>query len=193
MADQDDQIDDTDDDMIETGDGSDDTSSDKDGKPAEWTAPTKEEWDRTQAALKKANEEAKRHRLKARELAKDTDAADDGKAQKAAEDAEKRFKPVAIRSAAKAALLEAGLNDASPSQLKRLVGMLDMADIDVDDDGEVDGLDEQISDIKTDFPMLFKTAERKRTGRLDAANRDSGGKIVPKTTGEKHAAALFGR
>src|SRR4051812_9713030 len=40
----------------------------KDDKPDDFKPPSKDEWARTQAALKKANEDAKRHRLRNKEL-----------------------------------------------------------------------------------------------------------------------------
>ena len=175
------------------GDGGDEgDEGDDDGKGGKaYKAPTETEWRRTQAALTKANADAKRHRLKARELAKPAD--DDAKAEAARVEAEKRYKPAAVRSAAKAAFLEAGLNDASPERVKKLLRMVDLDDVDVDGDGDVTGLDEQIESVKDDYPELFRPAEqpRKRATKLDAANRQTGGTDRPSSTGEKIAAALF--
>lgn len=176
------------------GDG-DDEGDGGDGKGGEpFKAPTEVEWRRTQAALAKANAEAKRQRLKAKELAKPANGDDDAaKAEAAKVEAEARYKPVAVRSAAKAAFLEAGLNDASPERIKRLLRMVDLDEVDVDTDGDVTGLDEQIDSVKDDYPELFRPADqpRKRTTRLDAANRQTVGDGKPRSTGEKIAAAVL--
>ena len=191
-----------DDEGIDTGaggDGDDDDEDDDDdgkgkkgddaGKGKKYVAPTEDEWRRTQAALTRANGDAKRHRLKVRELSKPKE----GETDAAQAEAEKRYKPVAIRSAAKAAFLEAGLADASPERVKKLLRMVDLDEVDVDADGDVTGLDEQIESVKDDYPELFKPAEqpRKRTTRLDASNRQTGGTDKPRSTGEKIAAAVL--
>jgi len=202
-----DDDDDSDGEGIDTGaggDGDDDDDSDDDdddgkgkkgddaGKGKKYVAPTEDEWRRTQAALTRANGDAKRHRLRVRELSKPKEGETDA-AKTATDAAEKRYKPVAIRSAAKAAFLEAGLNDASPERVKKLLRMVDLDEVDVDGDGDVTGLDEQIESVKDDYPELFKPAEqpRKRATRLDASNRQTGGTDKPSSTGEKIAAALF--
>lgn len=75
------------------------------------------------------------------------------------------WKPLVVNTAAAGKLAQAGLVG-SPD---RLVKMLDLDEIDVDPtDGSIDGLDEQISDLKKDYPMLF----RRTTGRrIDSADR----------------------
>ena len=178
-------------------DDDDDDKGGKDGKKGDdknkkYEPPSEDEWKRTQAALTRANTEAKRHRLKAKELSKPKEGEDE-KVKQAAEDAEKRFKPVAIRSAAKAGFLEAGLNDASPERVKKLLRLIDMDDVDVDDDGDVVGLDTQIDGIKADYPELFRPADgqRKRAPKLDASGKPRGGDNgKAKSIGEKIAADL---
>lgn len=68
-----------------------------------------------------------------------------------------RIRKVAARSELKAAGIPA-------AQVGKLVGMLDLDSLDVDDDGEVDGLDEAIDELKAEWPQLFasKPAKRKR-------------------------------
>jgi hypothetical protein len=68
------------------------------------------------------------------------------------------------RSWAKLALKEAGLQG-TPDKLLKLI---DTDDIEVDEDGEVDGLTEQIDELKKDFPELFA---KKRRG-IDGADKD---------------------
>lgn len=129
--------------------------------PPPWTAPTEAEWKRTQAALAKANNEAKtrREELAAARKATEDDA---GKAvREAAEAAEKRFKPVAVRSAARAAFVEAGLQGVTPERVAKLVRMLDLDTLDVDDSGDVTGLDVQVASVKREYPELFTPTEKR--------------------------------
>lgn len=136
----------------------------------------------------------------AQKAVKKTDDAGEDASVKALEEAtaaaERKFKPVAIRNAAKAALLEAGVSDLSEARMSKLLRMLSIDDIDVEDDGTVAGLDEQIDQIKEDFPEFFAKPEpapapAKRPPRGDAADRKNE-PPKPRTTGEKIAAELFG-
>jgi hypothetical protein len=186
---EDDDAEDDDKSTIKTGaEGGDE---DENGDKQEFKAPTEEEWKRTQAALARANNEAKRLRLKSKGA---TPKDDEDAGKKAEADAERKFKPIAVRSAAKAALLEAGLSDVSDARMKRLLRQIDMDDVDIDEDGDVLGLDGQIDGIKEDFPELFATkTERKRVPKLDASGRSTGGDgAKPKSMGEKIAASVLG-
>jgi hypothetical protein len=86
---------------------------------------------------------------------------------------EAKWKKRVVRQAAKAALLEAGLQG-DATKMARLV---DEDDVDVDDDGEIsDGLDDQIESIKEDYPDLFEDksvppAKTARRTRIDAGNQ----------------------
>lgn len=51
------------------------------------------------------------------------------------------------------ALSEAGWNG---SRLGALMKLVDLDEVEIDDDGEIVGLSEQIAQVKTDFPELFK-------------------------------------
>lgn len=130
------------------------------------------------------------------------DAGTDEATVKAIEDAqvaaERRYKPIAIRSAARAAFLEAGLTDLSDSRMKSLTRLLVMEDIEVDEDGDVVGLDDQIDAIKEDLPELFRKAEvesvdngkpRIRAPKGDAADKKNT-PIAPKTLGDRVARAV---
>lgn len=167
-----------------------DSEEGTEGEEQEYTPPSKEEWEKVQKALTKANAQAKRQRL----AAKGATVEGDDAAQKATEAAEARYKPVAVRSAARAAFMEAGLTDATAEQVKKLLRLIDMDDVEIGDDGEVDGLEDQIADIKDNFPALFapkdEVTARRRT-RIAAAGKNGGAR--PKTPSEMQAAALFGR
>lgn len=203
-----------------TDDAADDVEDDaepddtaEDAKPAAAKAaekaPTKDDITKLSGALEKERAAAKAARAQNRELAAQLKAAtrkpstDEAEAsleaarEEAAAAAEQKLKPVVINSAAKAALLAAGLNATSDATIKRLLRTLDLADIDIDDDGEVSGLDEQIDGIKEAFPELFKKDEpapapRMRAPRLDAAGKNNT-PPAPKTTGEIYAQQILGR
>ncbi len=63
------------------------------------------------------------------------------------------------KSAAKSALAEAGWNGKAANVIER---MIDLSEIEIGDDGEVIGLEEQIAEIKSDMPEWFKQARQKR-------------------------------
>lgn len=105
-----------------------------------------------------------------------------------------KWKPLVVRTAARSAFVEAGLvlpKDGADEALARVVRLLDLDDIDVTEDGQVDGLAEQVDEIKRDFPELFASARR------PAARVDAGGKpaapVAPKSSAELLAAQLLGR
>lgn len=175
-------------------DGEDGTDEDgEDGDDDEYEPPTKEEWEKTQAALKKANAEAKKRRLAAKEQKPkpkpkkrdDDDDDDEGDDDRSAE-VEERWKGRVVKQAAKAALATAGAE--KPERLLRLV---DIDSLDVDDDGEVDGLDDEIDRLREDYPELFK---RRRGGRVETGDRSDGkGSRKPMTATERQAAAILGK
>lgn len=210
-----------DDDPDEPGDEEPDDDQDPDEPdPDAWTPPSKEEWSKVQAALTKANNEAKRNRLRAKELAQErqkaaqdkaaADAAAAGQTEQyeqalaAAAQAEQRYKPIAVKSAARAAFLEAGLrtDSAQPGQtdarVKRMVRMLDLDQIEIDEDGDVIGLDTQIEEIKSAYPELFgplvesTPPPRKKVRRINAAPAPDQGYEPALTTGEKIAQQVLG-
>lgn len=190
MAD-DNTTDDTD--QIDTGtvtgiDGESDNQSQ--GKDQEWKPPSKDEWAKMQRALAKANTEAKTRRDQLTQL-RTTSEDDAGKAaREQAEAAEKKFKPVAVRSAAKSAFLEAGLQNATADRVAKLVRMLSLDDIVIDDDGDVSGLDEQVAAIKADCPELFTPTE-KRVPRINTSDRP-GTNGKPKRSSDLIAAQVLG-
>jgi len=136
----------------------------------DWKPPTKDEFEKVQRALAKANAEAKDWRTKHKTLADQHSTDTEKAAREQAEAAERKFKPLAVRSAAKAAFLEAGLQGVTPERVAKLVRMLDLDSITVDDDGDVRGLDEQVKAVKADYPELF-AAPDKRPPRVNASDR----------------------
>lgn len=183
-----------------------------DPKPGDddYTPPSKAEWARTQAALKKANDDGKRHRLRNKELEEQgrTNESDHEKAlREAREEGEKRYRQPLVRTAARSALVEAGAlaflqdekepesqaaRDKGESRLSRLLKLVDTEGLDVDEDGSVSGLEAAIDDLRRDYPELFAASARKPKVRPTGAPRPAAPE-KPKSTAEQHAARLLGR
>jgi len=163
-----------------TRDGSDDDDFDVDvddnaDDDTEYVAPTQDEWERVQRALSRAKKEARERRLKLKELtAKGGDgdgnnAVDAERIRMDAQEAEEaKWKRRTVIQAAASRLAQAGLVG-DPSRLANLV---DAEQVNIAEDGEIDGLDDQIEDIKDDYPSLFRDAGvGTRTTRVDAADK----------------------
>lgn len=94
-------------------------------------------------------------------------------AQKAAE----RYKPVAIRSEAKDLLTDAGYKfgraEDRDRRLDRALKLIDMEQVELDDDGTVLGLEDEIDRLKDDWPELFadEDAEEEPPVRKPAGRR----------------------
>ena len=154
--------DDLDDDTIEVD--PDDTGAEPE---EEYVPPSKEELAKIKEALKAANDQAKRYRLAARSggpapaadaagIQEETDKAIAKAKAEAAEEAEKTWKPRLVKAHALAAFAAAGCK--SPERAARLV---DLDSITFDDDGNPEGLDDQVEELKEDMPELFeKTRQR---------------------------------
>lgn len=182
-----------DDDVGEDSDDVDDDDADDDDADddaeAEWKPPTKDEWETHQAALARANKQAKDRRLRIKELERNGGKEPDETvvAAKAEEIAASTWKPLVVRGHAASALTEAGLI----GKPDRLLKLIDMDEIDVDpEDGTLDGLDEQVAELKKDYPHLFR---KKGSNRIDAADRgERGSKNGKMTATELQAAGLRG-
>lgn len=170
-----------------TGDDNPDNKGGDSG-PA-WQPPTREDWDKVQAALKNANREAKERRGEIDKLRQAGEDANEKALREAREAAAKetegRWRPRYIAAAARDALREAGLRGA-PDRLLRLI---DHEAVEVDDDGKVTGLDGQIAALKKDYPEVFG---RPSTRDIDGGDRGTtergGGK--KQSSAEKLAAML---
>lgn len=182
-----------------------DDTDDDDG----YTPPSETEWKRAQAALAKANEEAKRHRLAAKKLRDDADAErrkNENEHEKALREAretaagevESRYKPIVVRGAARAALAESGAiltgadGKPSPTRLDRMLKLIDLDELEVGDDGEVTGLDSQVAQIKADYPEFFERPRPPARPKADAADRKPE-PAKPKSSAERLAASLGGK
>lgn len=89
--------------------------------------------------------------------------------EKAAAEAELRGlrKTKALVTGVNSALATAGWNG---QRLNSLMKLIDLDDVEVDDDGEITGLSEQIDSIKAEWPEFFK-----RTRQLSTTSNGAGG------------------
>lgn len=172
---------DTDLDIGEDGEDQDDTEEDDKGTApvkADGTPYTQADIDALQETLRKSRRDVRAAKRGTSRTSGD-DKTDPEQTKADAESAaEAKWKPTVVRTAARAAFAEAGLvvpKGKAESTIKRVLRMLDMDDIEINEDGDVEGLDEQIEEIKADCPELFRVEERRRTTRLDASNRGGGG------------------
>lgn len=158
----------------------------------DWTPPTQQDWENVQLALKKARQDA---RAAKRTAPPAEDAPDVDKAVAAAsEAASAKYKPLVVKAHARAAFAEAGLvmpKGKTDAALARALRLLDLGDIDVDDNGEVTGLTEQIEEIKGEFPELF-AQKAARPARIDSADKGNAGNGKPKSSAEVMAAMING-
>lgn len=156
-----------------------------------FTPPTEAEWRKIQAALKKANDDGKRHRLRNKELEEKTRANEtehEKALREAREEGEKRYRAPLVRAAARAALSEAGLGGSTD----RVLRLLDLDALSVDDDGDVIGLDGEVARVKDEYPEFFPTDKPKPRVRPTAADRKPA-EEKPKSSAERHAAKVLGR
>ncbi|MEU7240317.1 hypothetical protein [Streptomyces sparsogenes] len=157
-----------------------------------WKPPSRDEWARTQAALKKANEDAKRNRFKAKELEQQARAGEtehEKALREAREEGEKRFRTPLVKAAARVALAEAGVNGGTD----RVLRLVDMDALSVDEDGDVVGLDAEVDRIRGEYPEFFQApAKPKPKARPTAADRKPA-EEKPKSSAEQHAMRVLGR
>lgn len=214
------------DDANEQNDGEGGESEQNQGAEEEYAPPTKAEYAKMQAALKKANGEAAQRRKwldehgidprSGRRYDSDEGDEDEGakskpKARKKAEDdeddtpritqtdldkLEKLRKTEGKRAAAReatltraltkkavaAGLADAGWNGKGANLIER---MIDLSELEIDDEGEVIGLESQIADVKTEMPEWFKKARPKSAANggareVDGAEKQTVKKVKPR-------------
>lgn len=172
-------------------------------KSTTYTPPSQREWERTQAALRKANETQATARKAAVEKARKegmTEAAAEARAT-AIEEAEGTWKPRAINAEAKAELATMGCSNPG-----RLIKLIDHKAITIDGDVYL-GLESQLNELKEEWPELFRTKEDEKAGKETAkktvapakkvgagagGGKEDGGKEKPKSGASQIAARLLG-
>jgi len=159
----------------------------------DWTPPTKETWEKTLRAKQIAKADAKKLRAELADLKANGGSGNGTTDTKTIERAKleveqqltSKFHGIIGRSAAKAALAEAG----AKGNIDRLIKLIDFDDLDIDETGEVDGLDEQIAELKKDYDFLFPKTRGSR-------DRDAAGRPVQKkqmTNRERAIAMALGQ
>ncbi|MFF8175884.1 phage scaffolding protein, partial [Streptomyces chartreusis] len=159
-------------------------------EPEPWKPPSKEEWERTQAALKKSNDDGKRHRLRNKELEEAARAGEtehEKALREAREEGEKRFREPMKKSGVRAALAEAGFT--APDRLMKLI---DWDAISVDDEGDLVGAEAEVDRVKSEYPELLPQDKPKPKPRPTGAPKPPAAE-KPKSTAELHAARILGR
>jgi hypothetical protein len=139
----------------------------------EWTPPTRDELEAQQkahadeiaalkkvgddraAALKKANAESANRKRQLAEIEQRHEDDDTKAKREATEAALAKLKPVAIKATATAAFMAGGADE---DKARKLLRLLDLSKIDIDGD-VVNGLDEQVEEIKADWPELFAKSD----------------------------------
>jgi hypothetical protein len=131
-----------------TGEETDETADGGAGEEGEYKPPSKEEWLKVRAALKKRNEENKR----LREKSQAADETTESEVAKALREAQEKADRRVITSEAKAALATA---KAKSGRISALLRVADVSSLKLDDDGEVEGLAEWVDEQKTAYPEFF--------------------------------------
>jgi hypothetical protein len=183
-------------------------------KPTAPAGPTQADIDALKAAQAKRNRE---HREKLRALqAQLTEAkkasqkpgdGDDERTQAIADAVaaeRQRWQRELVNERAEKELIKAGLYIPAGDDGKRLRRLLRTIDYDSIEfeDGKIYGIDEQVEDLKADYPELFRDPEsenknqEKAAPKIRAPKADPAGKNgqppAPKTTGERYAAMIRG-
>lgn len=144
------------------------------GKPkAAWKPPTQAEFEAMQTKLSKVNAESAKRRTEIKDLRKQNETDTERASREADERAQARYKPTAIKANARSALLEA---DARPDRVGAIVPLLKLDDLEIDEEGDVTGLDAEVTRIKATYPEFFKSEEDekpapKKPGKLAASGK----------------------
>lgn len=144
-----------------------------------YTPPSQREWEKTRAALRKANQEQQANRQAALEKARKQgmDEAAVKAREEALAEANKEYLPKLVRAEARAELLHMGCKN--PSRLLKLVEA-DKVTIQGDD---FLGLEEQLNELKDEWPELFKGDEQEDPAK--AKKKVAGTKKVGAAAGNK--------
>lgn len=144
--------------------------------------------DETAAKLKSVNAESADRRKRLEALEREQETAQEKAIREAVEATNEANKPRIVRAEARVALAAA---DARPERIAALTRFLDLDKITVDGD-DVTGLEDQVTQLKTEYPEFFKSEEpvepqKPATPKLQVANKAPADK--PRTIGEQIAAA----
>ncbi|MER7814539.1 hypothetical protein [Streptomyces sp. NPDC096153] len=167
----------------------------------EWTPPSRGEWERVRRTMAKRKDEklaVQRQLNELRDKYREQETESERAVREAEEKAEAKYKPIAVKKAMRAGLIEAGATaaidpkdkDKVNARIARLMKLVDMDDLSVDDDGEVLGVEEQVDSLRADYPELFESPARKKPRPTGAPRQAAPDK--PKSAAERHAARALG-
>lgn len=170
-----------------------------------------QEIERLKQRLAKTRRESAARRKKLEEVNRnnDADAKKDGDDKESAvreakqsgyTEAETKYKGMLHAVAGRVALMEAGVK---PAKAKRALKLIDFDDVEIDDEGELIGIEDAIDDLKEEWPELFVpekdeddepvvTKTRVKSNHVNGANRKTGGVKKPKTATEVALERLTG-
>jgi Phage minor structural protein GP20. len=192
-------------------DDDDEDDDDEDDDPDEGKTPEElaAELKAVRKSLEKANGSSAKRRTKLRERERELAALRDNPKPKAKDGEDDKLDVETIRNTAlaegkkagerlvKSAKVEAGLARAGVTDTKtlaRLTRMIDLDELDLEDDGTLDGLEDAIDELKADMPALFGGTRKRRTVAGDAdRDGDRAHDRKPKSASEKQAASLLGK
>src|SRR5690606_26274092 len=98
-------------------------------------------------------------------------------AEEAAAQVVAKYKPALVKKSAEKQLLEAGVK---PNKINRLIKLMDMDEIDVDDELNVEGVSEEVDRLQEEFPELFQLHQeeepeekprRRRAPKVDSSDK----------------------
>lgn len=156
------EVDETEDEVVEAQvdeENGDETDDENEDETEETVAKT--DFEKVQKALEAERAVKKEQAGEIRRLKRELKAAqektpEDVDSQKLVAEADKKankFKDIAVRKEATLALTEAGAKVSTA----RLIKLLDLADVEIDDNGTVDGLADAIAELKEESPEFFKS------------------------------------
>lgn len=102
--------------------------------------------------------------------------------------------PAIVRTQSKSVLADLGMvfdkdTTKAKAQLSRVLKLADTDDLDLGDDGEVEGLEHALRAVKRDFPQLFRGSRVRSAGNAGGGGKSS---TKPKSATEVQASHLFG-
>jgi len=136
-------------------------------------------------AYNKANDDLKALRAELKALEKERDELK-AAADEFSDEAVQKLKDDLLKTKVAARLSEDGLPD-----VQGVVKYLNYDGVELDENGNVQGLDERIEDLKQDLPTLFDA--KKRAGRSGADIHEKNPANTQKSTTESQVDALFSR
>lgn len=103
--------------------------------------------------------------------------------------------PAVIRPAARTVLEQLGMqfpkdSDVAKAKLSRALKLADIDDVELDEDGELIGLEAALREVRRQFPEMFKGTRVRTPGNAGGGRRPS---TKPKSATEQQMAAAFGK